>query len=140
MAAIEPARGPMRRTRFRPWFPTGNAGDSAEPRDERPSLQSPRCASRKCWHVLLLGKSNQFRIYPQKYASNWATVRSAPEGESHGDASAHAIRDCLRRFVEIFGCKACSGLVASHELGSLLRRYHVLDILERAAAALVHHV
>ena len=62
------------------------------------------------------------------------------DGASCREPSARAILDCLRRFVEILGRKARSGLVTRHELGAFLRGDHVVDILERAAAALVHHV
>ena len=55
-------------------------------------------------------------------------------------ADARAIRDRPLRLVQRLDRESRRGLVARHELGALLRRNHVVDIVERAAAALVDHV
>ena len=47
------------------------------------------------------------------------------------------MRDRRRRLVERLDSEARGGAIAGHEFGALLRRDHIVNIVERAAAAFV---
>src|SRR3954447_22799164 len=49
-------------------------------------------------------------------------------------------RDGWGRGVELLDREARGGLVARHEVGALLLRDDIVDVVERAAAALIHHI
>src|SRR3954454_3668212 len=51
-----------------------------------------------------------------------------------------ARRDSRGRAVQLLDREAGSRLVARHELGAFLLRDDIVDAVERAAAALIHHI